>query len=153
MDTGNKVICKDLREWKEWKEWKEWNTGFEELSLERYTMRMDFMFEDECCTEILINFQEQRIAIRNLTEELIHRAFGVTEQPTWEDFEDFLRSRCFPETRGHLRLVLSDLGLDSYDPLTIIEKTEGRMAEDLQWVRITYFDCSEAMGRERFADS
>jgi hypothetical protein len=28
------------------------------------------------------------------------------------------------------------LGLDEYDPLAIIEKTGGRMAEDQQWLTI-----------------
>ena len=52
---------------------------------------------------------------------------------------EFLEERCFPRTRGHMRLILEDLGLDFYDPLSIIEKTQGRMAEDFQWIKITYF--------------
>ena len=35
--------------------------------------------------------------------------------------------------------ILRDLGLDSYDPLAIIEKTKGRMAEDKQWIRLRYY--------------
>ena len=75
----------------------------------------------------------------NKTDEVIHQAFGVKAKPNWEDFEYFLESRCFPRTRDHLKLVLRDLGLDSYDPLAIIEKTEGRMAEDKQWINLMYY--------------
>ena len=32
--------------------------------------------------------------------------------------------------------ILKDLGLPFYDPIMIIEKTEGRMAEDDFWIRI-----------------
>lgn len=35
-----------------------------------------------------------------------------------------------------LREYLEALGLDEYDPVTIIEKTGGRMAEDQQWLTI-----------------
>ena len=35
-----------------------------------------------------------------------------------------------------MKLVLQDLGLPYYDPLLIVEKTEGRMAEDEFWIRM-----------------
>ncbi len=35
-----------------------------------------------------------------------------------------------------MKLILKDLDLPFYDPMLIIEKTEGRMAEDDFWIRI-----------------
>ena len=35
-----------------------------------------------------------------------------------------------------MKLVLKDLDVPFYDPLLIIEKTQGRMAEDDFWIRI-----------------
>ena len=64
------------------------------------------------------------------------KAFGKIEKPTYEDYEDFLKSRCFPETRDKLKLVLDDLNLPFYDPFMIIQKTEGKMAEDDFWIKI-----------------
>ena len=64
------------------------------------------------------------------------RAFGREEKPDFQMYEEFLRSRCFPETRDKMKLVLKDLNLPFYDPFMIIEKTEGRMAEDNFWIRI-----------------
>ncbi|MCD7820368.1 MAG: hypothetical protein LUH07_15185 [Lachnospiraceae bacterium] len=57
---------------------------------------------------------------------------GAGRKPVWDDFEEFLESRRFPKTRDHLRLVLSDLGLDFYDPLAIVKKTKGRMVEEIR---------------------
>ena len=36
-----------------------------------------------------------------------------------------------------IKLVLEDLNLPFYDPFMIIEKTEGRMAEDDFWISAT----------------
>ena len=41
-----------------------------------------------------------------------------------------------PESRDKMKLILKDLGLPFYDPIMIIEKTEGRMEEDDFWIRI-----------------
>ncbi|MCD7957667.1 MAG: Hin recombinase [Lachnospiraceae bacterium] len=119
--------------------WKKLNRDFASEDLERYSMRMDFMCEEELCTVILIDFRDQEVVIRNHTMDVLHRAFGIIEKPDWAYFEEFLEERCFPKTRFQLSLILSDLGLDFYDPLAIIEKTQGRMAEDHQWIRIWYF--------------
>jgi len=35
-----------------------------------------------------------------------------------------------------MKLVLQELNLPFYDPLLIIEKTEGRMEEDNFWIKI-----------------
>ena len=40
------------------------------------------------------------------------------------------------KVRDKMKLILKDLGLPFYDPIMIIEKTEGRMAEDDFWIRI-----------------
>ena len=61
---------------------------------------------------------------------------GRNTEPSFDDYEEFLRSRCFPETRDKMKLELKRLGLPFYDPLMIIEKTEGRMADDHFWIRI-----------------
>ena len=103
-----------------------------------YTMRMVYMFREQLSTIIDVDFLRQRIAIQNYTDDILHRAFGIVEEPTWEDFELFLRDRCFPETRGNLKEILRDLQLDSYDPLQIVEKTQGRLADDDMWLKFEY---------------
>ena len=105
---------------------------------EGYTMRMTYMFQHQPCTTIDVDFLRRNIRIQNKTDDILHRAFGTNEQPTWDDFECFLQERCFPKTRGRLKDELRALGLDSYDPLQIVEKTNGRTAEDDLWLKIQY---------------
>lgn len=47
-----------------------------------------------------------------------------------------LESWCFPRTRDKMKLILKDLDLPFYDPFLLIEKTEGKMAEDNFWIKI-----------------
>ena len=97
-------------------------------------MILHYMDPDGLCTVINVDYKAHTVKIENKTDFLLHRAFGVNENPTWEDYEAFLRNRCFPETRDKMKLILKKLDLDFYDPLEIIRKTQGRMAEDSQWI-------------------
>lgn len=106
-------------------------------------MRMNYMYRDEVCTVIDVDFLHRKVYVYNRTKDILHRAFGVVKEPTWEQFEDFLESRCFPRSRANLKLILRDLGLEAYEPLAIIEKTKGHMAEDHQWIDIIYKNAEE----------
>ena len=104
-----------------------------------YTMRMTLMYQNKPCTAIDVNFLQNKIRIQNYTKDILHRAFGVKENPTWEDFNVFLQDRFFPKTRGNIKTVLAELGLQDYDPLQIVEKTNGRTAEDDLWLKFQYY--------------
>lgn len=41
-----------------------------------------------------------------------------------------------PRSRDKMKIMLKELDLPFYEPLMIIEKTEGKMAEDEFWIRI-----------------
>ena len=101
-------------------------------------LRLNYMNRNELCTTIDVDFKHEKIKIKNYPDKIPLRAFGVVENPTWEDFQWFLKDRCFPETRAHLKWVLSDVGVPFYDPLMIIEKTKGKMAEDQQWIEVIH---------------
>jgi len=91
------------------------------------------------CTEIDVDFLNQKICIQNYTDDILHRAFGILEKPTWEDFEDFLQYRCFSRTRGNEKEILKSLQLQAYDPLQIVEKTRGKITDDNMWLKIRYY--------------
>ena len=99
-------------------------------------VRMWYMYKDTPCTLIDVDEVRKIIRIRNYTDNLQFTAFGIKENPTIEDYNEFLESRCFPRTRDKMKLVLRDLGIPFYDPYLIIQKTEGRMAEDDFWLKI-----------------
>ena len=76
------------------------------------------------------------VRIKNYTENIMFQAFGGNLNPDFAAYQEFLKSRCFPETRDKIKLVLKDLDIPFYDPYLIIQKTEGRMAEDDFWILI-----------------
>lgn len=101
-----------------------------------YPMRLWYMYGQEICTVIDVDEGSRLVKIRNYTNRYQYRAFGREEYPTFEQYEEFLESRCFPRSRDKIKWELRELDVLFYDPLLIIEKTEGRMAEDDFWIRI-----------------
>lgn len=99
-------------------------------------LRLWYMHNQTVCTLIDVNEMQRKIMITNYTDNLMFRAFGIEEHPDYERYLEFLESRCFPKSRDKMKLVLKDLDLPFYDPFMIIQKTEGRMAEDDFWIRI-----------------
>ena len=91
---------------------------------------------DTLCTKICADKTARQLAIQNLVTDPLTTAFGVSDAPDWADWEAFLESRCVPRQRDGLPRYLARLGLEEYDPLAIIRKTEGRMAEDACWLKI-----------------
>lgn len=101
----------------------------------RIEMILEYMDGDKLSTRIEADLKTRTVRIVNYTDKLISRAFGVIENPTWTNFEEFLESRCMPRTRDKLKWQLRELNLDRYDPLLICKKTQGRMADDDMWIR------------------
>lgn len=99
-------------------------------------LRLWYMYKDRVCTLIDVDELGRRVYIKNYTEDPLFRAFGNMEKPSFEFYESFLESRCFPRGRDKMKLMLQDLNIPFYDPLLIIEKTQGRMAEDDFWIRM-----------------
>lgn len=92
--------------------------------------------KDALCTVIYADFTDRTLQAENYTDELVKTAFGKKELPTWDDLLTFLAERCIPAGRAGLRDYLTDIGIDEYVPIDIIRKTEGRMAEDHQWLKV-----------------
>ncbi len=108
-----------------------------EFRKQKRTVReIEFLFQEELCTRIYVDFQNETVEIENFTEDNIRRAFGCKKQVSWQDFQGFLEERCFPRSRDRMKYVLKDFGISAYDPWQIIQVTQGRMAEDKQWIRV-----------------
>lgn len=101
-----------------------------------YPLRMWYMYNDKKCTLIEVDDMNRKIHIQNYTSRIMYMAFGANQKPSYEDYSEFLKSRCFPETRDKMKIQLDALGIPFYDPMMIIEKTKGRMAEDDFWILI-----------------
>jgi len=101
-----------------------------------YKLRLRYMFRNQLCTIIDVDEKNRRVKIYNFQTELIYRAFGKVEEPTYEQYEEFLESRCIPRNRDKIKLVLRELDLPFYDPMLIIEKTQGKMVDDEFWIEV-----------------
>ena len=107
-----------------------------EIEPQEYPLRLLYMLNGEVCTVIDADEMHRKVRIKNYTETILNRAFGTVTEPDYDAFEEFLKDRCFPETRDKMKLQLEQLGLPFYDPMLIIEKTGGRMAEDNFYIEV-----------------
>lgn len=93
-------------------------------------LRIYYYNNNVLCSVIDCDYVENKVEVKNFVENTYYKPFGNNEHPTIKDFEEFLESRCVPKERGDLKLYLKELDIPFYDPLMIIEKTEGRCTED-----------------------
>ncbi len=98
-------------------------------------VQFEFYDGEVLCTKIVADFTDETLSVENTTEHIVKTAFGKNEVPTWEDFHNFLEERCVPKSRSGIREYLEAIGVEEYNPLEIIKKTSGRMAEDDQWLK------------------
>lgn len=99
-------------------------------------MLFKYMYNNQVCSSIDVDFETKKVSVINYTNDLLRRAFGKNENPIYEDFLAFIERRCIPRTRDKLKWHLESIGVNSYNPLLIITKTQGRMAEDHFWIDI-----------------
>jgi len=113
---------------------------FAMLRLERkHDVRLFRLYDgDVLCTTIYADFTTEELKSENYVSDPVKTAFGNNKLPAWDDFLFFLEDRCLPRQRAGLREYLEAIGVGAYDPLDIIKKTAGRMAEDNQWLEMEY---------------
>lgn len=99
-------------------------------------LRVWYMYRDMVCSVIDVDDRHRHIEVKNYIGDPLYCAFGSKLTPDYDDYLAFLESRCFPRTRDKMKLQLRELGLPFYDPIMIIRKTDGRMAEDEFWLRM-----------------
>lgn len=97
---------------------------------------LHFYDGDKLCTVIYADFTDETLTVENYVDDPVKTAFGNNVLPTWAAFQAFLEERCVPRQRAGLREYLETIGVSEYDPLEIIRKTAGRMAEDHQWLEM-----------------
>lgn len=88
------------------------------------------------CARIAADETTKKIRVENLVANFLKLPFGNNREPSWEDYLYFLESRCIPRTRAGLREYLETIDIDHYDSVEIIQKTQGRMAEDDIWLTV-----------------
>lgn len=92
-----------------------------------------YMYENEVCAKIIVT--PPNVCVENYTDDLVKKPFGLFENPTYEQFKQFLEYRCFPKSRFNCKQLLRDAGLDFYDPYQIVKITHGAMTDDVFWIK------------------
>ena len=72
-------------------------------------MSLRALNDSALCTVIFADFRNEQIRIHNYTEDFLLRAFGVVEQPEWEDFIWLLQERCLPADRARVKQALQKI--------------------------------------------
>lgn len=99
-------------------------------------LRLNYYNNDDLCTRIIADYSDNIVKCYNFTNDSLHTAFGIKSNADWEDYNSFLEERCIPKSRMGIKNYLCSIGVDEYNPLEIIKKTKGRMAEDNQWLDV-----------------
>lgn len=107
-----------------------------EIPPKELPVRMWYMYKDRPCTLIDVDEGRKKVRIKNYADNVQFTAFGCNVDPDIADYEAFLESRCFPRSRDKMKLMLRELDIPFYDPYLIIQKTQGRIAEDDFWIKI-----------------
>ncbi|NDO18153.1 hypothetical protein FMM68_00505 [Lachnospiraceae bacterium MD329] len=115
--------------------------SFEEFVSQKKDMghdikKLSFYDNKELCSVICADFTDKTLKAQNRTDDIVKTAFGNNKLPMWEDFMNFLQERCIPKERSGIREYLEAIGVAEYNPIEIIKKTKGKMAEDKQWIEI-----------------
>ena len=108
----------------------------EKMNLDHDVGEINFFDKTGLCTFICADFTDKTLVAENYTDNIVKTAFGNNDCPDWNDFISFLEEHCLPKSRAGIREYLEAIGVSEYDPMEIIKKTAGRMAEDYQWIEM-----------------
>ena len=104
------------------------------MIVERKFYQMEQAFYYKCrgkiTSKVSFDYETNQIQVENYTDNILDTVFGCNNHPTMEDLNKFFESRCFPRTRDYMKLHLKELGLDYYDPISILHITGGKLEGD-----------------------
>ena len=119
------------------------------------TVHIDYMVDGICATHIEVDFAREAVHILNYAEKISERAFGLKENPDWDDFislieREYLRSIGFEPEAGVKMVLCRDVPEDSYtmDDLTHFENTHLKISgnnNDIVNLPKFYFDKSDIL--------
>lgn len=93
-------------------------------------MIINYMYKDKIQTQIFFDEDSKKVKINNYTNDILHRAFGVNENPNYEDLITFFKDGCWTKSRGDINNILSIYNLATFDLIELLKQTNGRTYED-----------------------
>ena len=117
-------------------------------------LSFDYMNKNKLCTHVEI-MEDMSVRFENYTDDITKRAFGNAEKADMGMVTDLFESRCFERGRAdifglgfdyiHLmhpikqvgHSLLNAVGLEIYEPMSIVMVTHGVLIDDLSWIRFS----------------
>lgn len=95
----------------------------------------DYMCQNKLCSTVSV-YDDDSVEVVDFSDYIVELPFGNWgSEVDLKDVEEFLESRCFPRTRANCKQILKSGYIQFYNPLEICMKTEGRMSDDVFWLR------------------
>lgn len=101
---------------------------------EHRLLKLSYYNKADLCTVIIADYSNKSVKFKDFTDNPVYTAFGIKKNVNWEDYNSFLEERCVPKSRMGIKEYLASIGVDGYEPIEIIKKTKGKMAEDYQHI-------------------
>lgn len=95
-----------------------------------FDTRLIYKNHDVATAIIDVDTLKKQINVVNIAEDPYLLPFGNNRNPTYDDYIDLLKDRCFPENGQNAPFELKKIGLPFYDPFMIVCKTKGRVYGD-----------------------
>lgn len=106
--------------------------------MEKVILDFDYMKKDSVCTNIKVT-DSGNILVKNYTDNILDRAFGVNTNISRQDIERLFEERCFPECRHNCKELLKDMGITGgYKAVKIVVQNYGMMFTDTYWIRFDF---------------
>lgn len=99
-------------------------------------LKLNYYNKADLCTVIVADYSNQSVRFKNFTDNSLYTAFGIKQNISWDDYNSFLEERCVSKNRMGIKEYLASIGVDDYEPIEIIKKTKGKMAEDYQRIEV-----------------
>lgn len=103
-------------------------------------MKLNYCLDGKVMTEIDVDMKKQTVQIKNHTDVLLDRAFGINEHPTYEDFLAFCEDRGIPQSRFGFQSEMRLRGIKDTSPLGIMLFYNGRISDDEFYVELVEDD-------------
>lgn len=96
--------------------------------------KFEVLHKDDVIARVSITDNRKNVKIKKYCEIPAIQPFCGNKLDL-ERVAEFIRYRCFDETRPDKDEILHDLGLMEYNPWEIVKVTHGRLWEDFIWIR------------------
>ncbi|MBE6901170.1 MAG: hypothetical protein E7478_01715 [Ruminococcaceae bacterium] len=91
-------------------------------------MRSYYMCFDKCLEVFDVDISRETVVRRTVEFNALWSPFQSCE-PSFRDFEQYLESRCFPRYRANRKEIFKAIGIDYYDPWSLVHRTRGIMMD------------------------